>query len=99
MSELINVSICVSDIPRDRIRQSANGKKYINICVSQLHKPDAYENTHCGFMRQTKEERESKTPRAFIGNGRAVQFQTAERVSPEQVEQMPEAADVDDLPF
>lgn len=54
MSQLINVSICVSDIPRDQIKVANNGKKYIAVCVSQLREPDSYENTHSVFMRQTK---------------------------------------------
>lgn len=36
MSQLINVSICVSDIPRDQIKVANNGKKYIAVCVSQF---------------------------------------------------------------
>lgn len=97
MSDLINVSICVSDIPKDRIKQANNGKKYIDVCVSELRKPDAYENTHCVFMRQSKEEREAGKDRIFIGKGKAVQFRTAPEmpVSPEQA--LP--AEPDDLPF
>lgn len=33
MADLINVSLCVSDIPRDKIFVAENGKKYISICV------------------------------------------------------------------
>lgn len=36
MAELINVSLCVSDIPKDKIFVAENGKKYIGICVSEL---------------------------------------------------------------
>nr|DAP22768.1 MAG TPA: hypothetical protein [Caudoviricetes sp.] len=40
MADLINVSLCVSDIPRDKIFVAENGKKYISICVSELRQPD-----------------------------------------------------------
>ncbi len=97
MSDLINVSICVSDIPKDRIKQANNGKKYIDICVSELRNPDAYENTHCVFMRQSKEEREAKKDRIFIGKGKAVQFKSVPD-TPEPGEQTP-PTESDDLPF
>lgn len=98
MSDFINVSICVSDIPRDRIKQGNNGKKYINVCVSTLREPDVYENTHCVFMQQTKEERASKANRIFIGKGKAVNF-APNPITPKSVKQMPPADEVDDLPF
>ena len=98
MSELINVSICVSDIPRDQIKVANNGKKYIAVCVSQLREPDSYENTHSVFMRQTKEEREAKIPRVFIGRGKAMNF-TSAPVTVENIADMPLADRVDDLPF
>lgn len=98
MSDLINVSICVTDIPKERIKQANNGKKYIDVCVSELRKPDAYENTHCVFMRQSKEEREAKKERIFIGKGKAVQFRPSEPHS-DQVGEPPVAEDVSDLPF
>lgn len=97
MSELINVSICVSDIPKGRIKPASNGKKYIDICISGLRKPDVYENTHCVFMRQSKEEREAKKDRIFIGKGKSVQFKSAPD-TPESAEQTP-PAEPDDLPF
>lgn len=98
MSELINVSICVSDIPRDQIKIAKNGKKYIAVCVSQLREPDSYENTHSVFMRQTKEEREAKVPRVFIGRGKAINFSSIP-VTAASVVDMPPADRVDDLPF
>lgn len=98
MSELINVSICVSDIPRDQIKVANNGKKYIAVCVSQLREPDSYENTHSVFMRQTKEEREAKVPRVFIGRGKAINFNSAS-VTVESIADMPPADMVDDPPF
>ena len=96
MAELINVSLCVSDIPRDKIFVAENGKKYICICVSELREPDQYENTHCVFMRQSKEERKDK--RVYVGRGKAVVFRPSEP-TPDQVADLPVAEDVDNLPF
>lgn len=97
MSDLINVSVCVSDIQRDKIKQADNGKKYMNITVARRREPDQYGNTHTVFMSQTKEERENKVPRTYIGQGKGVDFHSAP-VTAESVEAMPPAPD-DDLPF
>ena len=80
MAELINVSLCVSDIPRDKIFVVENGKKYIV------------------FMRQSKEERERKDKRVYVGRGKSVVFRPAEP-TPDQVADLPVAENVDDLPF
>lgn len=98
MADLINVSLCVSDIPRDKISVAENGKKYISICVSELRQPDQYENTHCVFIRQSKEERERKDARTYVGRGKSVIFRPAEP-TPDQVSDLPVADNTDDLPF
>lgn len=98
MADLINVSLCVSDIPRDKIFVADNGKKYISICVSERRQPDQYENTHCVFIRQSKEERERKDARTYVGHGKSVIFRPTEP-TPDQVSDLPVADNTDDLPF
>lgn len=95
MSEFINASICVTDIPKDRIRQAENGKKYINICIASRRETDQYGNTHTIYMGQTKEEREAKVDRVYVGSGKGFNPQP---VTAESVNEMP-PAQVDDLPF
>lgn len=97
MSELINISICLTDIPREKIKQAQNGKKYLNITVASRRETDQYGNTHTVFVSQTKEERERKEDRAYIGSGKEVNL-TPVTVTAEDVDQMP-AAELDDLPF
>ena len=98
MADLINVSLCVSDIPRDKIFVAENGKKYISICVSELRQPDQYENTHCVFIRQSKEERERKDARTYVGHGKSVIFRPVE---PSRIKSpiCPVADNTKDLPF
>lgn len=67
--------------------------------VSRLREPDAYENTHSVFVNQTKEERENKASRTYIGKGKEVIFDTTPVPTAAQVDEMPEAEEVDDLPF
>lgn len=98
MSDLINVSICTTDIPRSLIKQAKNGKKYMNITVARRRETDDYGNTHTVFMSQTKEEREKGLSRVYIGSGKGFDFQP-QAVTPEQVDEMPPAEETDDLPF
>lgn len=95
---LINLSICLSDIPKDRIKLANNGKKYLNVTVQDLREADEYGNTHSLYCTQTKEEREAKEKRTFIGRGKEFVFQSA-RPSVEEVAELPVAEDLDDLPL
>ena len=101
MADFITASICVSDIPKDAIKVANNGKKYISIVIAESNEVDQYGNTHYIYMSQTKEEREAKAKRTYIGNGKGYQPQRQAPVSVEDVENMPTANEIDtsDLPF
>lgn len=98
MASLVNVSVCLSDIPKDRIKVGKNGKKYLSITVSKLREPDNYENTHSVYVSQTKDEREQNVPRTYIGKGKEIVFHDAVP-TPEEVNNLPAATELDDLPF
>lgn len=97
---LINCSICLSDIPKDKIKIfDKNGKKYLSIVVADLRSEDAYGNTHSVYISQTKEEREAKANRVYIGHGKAVNFDRPPQLGVDAVAELPVAVEVDDLPF
>ena len=50
--DLINCSICLSDVPPEWIKQSANGKKYLNITVASKREVDKYGKTHSVSINQ-----------------------------------------------
>lgn len=95
---IINLSVCLSDLPKDKIKLADNGKKYISLTVRDLQNADSYGNTHTLFVSQTKEEREAKANRTYVGRGKEVVFR-ATTPSVEDVESLPVAEDLDDLPF
>lgn len=97
MSDLINVGICLTDIPKMSIKAAENGKKYLNICIAERKEPDKFGNTHTVYISQSKEEREQKFDKVYIGSGKAWRTQTVS--TPEQIDNLPNAAEVDDLPF
>ncbi|MBQ2008396.1 MAG: hypothetical protein II236_06955, partial [Alistipes sp.] len=75
-----------------------NGKKYLAISVQDLREADEYGNTHSVYATQTKEEREAKEKRTYIGRGKEVVFRAATPTI-EDVESLPAAENLDDLPF
>ena len=99
MSDFISISICLSDIPKDRIKAADNGKKYINLAVTRMKEPDKYEQTHTVFVSQSKEEREAKENKIYVGKGKEINF-TPSGATVQSVESMPEMnPEEDDLPF
>ncbi len=68
-------SLCLSDIPKDRILKHQNGKMYVSIQTYDYDEPDRYDNDFSVSISHTKEEIEAKKQgqkidRVFIGNGR-----------------------------
>jgi hypothetical protein len=94
--DLIGISICLTDIPKGMIKQAKNGKKYINLCLSERKKAGEYGETHTLFVSQTKEERASGAQTVFVGSGKAF---AAQAVTLESIDSMPPMSDDNDLPF
>lgn len=101
MSDFISVSVCVTDIPKSAIKVADNGKKYINIVVASRQNEGKYGETHTVYMSQSKEEREAKMEKCYIGSGKAYQPKAASPVTTESIEQMPAISEEEasDLPF
>ena len=66
---MIKISICLSDLPKEKITTAGNGKKYVDLVVSERREPSKYGGTHTIYVPQSKEEREGNTPRVFVGKG------------------------------
>jgi len=92
------ISICLSDIPREKLKKATNGKIYVNLIVAERREPDQYGNDLTVYVDQTKEEREAKTDKAYVGAGRAYSF-SAPGVSPESVDDMPQVSPSEQLPY
>jgi RNA recognition motif-containing protein len=95
MSKLYNGSICLSDIPKEKITTSEkNGKKYLNINVWVNDELDQYGNIGSIQLSQSKAEREASEKKVYIGNIKQPQAAaTPQNASPVN------NAVVDDLPF
>lgn len=90
------MSICLSDIPKDRILKHANGKLYLAISTYDYDQPDKYDNDFSVSIPLSKEEQErkkngEKVDRIFLGNGKI--WEQQQNVAPATAEE------IDDLPF
>jgi hypothetical protein len=91
-------SICLSDLPKEKMKKATNGKIYINLVAGEKREPDQYGQDVYVAVDQTKEEREANDKRIYVGGGWAVK--PAAAVSPDAVADMaPVDPAKDDLPF
>ena len=104
MASIIKTSINLNEIPKDKIINGKKGK-YLPITITINDEPDQFGNQGPVVVEQSKEEREAKTPKTYLGNCRVVwtngdNVNAAPRdnqaAAPTQAKT---AAPVDDLPF
>lgn len=96
---VINLSICLSDIPKDKIKVSErNGKAYLSVNIRPRKEADSFGNDIYAIVSQTKEQRDANEEKIYVGNGQYVQFTGN---TPDDVNEMPPAPPeiLDDLPF
>lgn len=102
---MINISIDLSKIDKTRIKEGKNGAKYFNLTVDEKKTADQFGNTHTVYQTPTKEEREAKKDKVYLGSGKEFKFNNSTATT----SQMPSAApvqavynnqpDLQDLPF
>ena len=103
MASIIKTSINLSEIPKDKIYVGKKGK-YLPITITLNDEVDQFGNQGPVVVEQTKEERESKAARTYLGNARVV-WTNGQNVEPAPRDTQPEAAPAaaavkpEDLPF
>jgi hypothetical protein len=68
MATFYTGSICLSDIPKEKITEAKNGKKYLNLTLWVNDTPDQYGNIGSIQVSQTKEQRDAQEKKQYIGN-------------------------------
>ena len=102
MASLITASINLSKIDKSKIIEGKKGQ-YLPITISLNDDLDQFGNQGPVIVSQTKEEREAKTPKVYLGNvklvwtnGEVKKFDFQQQAAPQpKVEEKVE----DDLPF
>ena len=71
MAGIVKTSINLSMIPKDKIIVGKKGK-YLPIAITVNDEPDQFGNQGPVIVDQSKEERETKAPKTYLGNVRVV---------------------------
>jgi hypothetical protein len=71
MASILKCSINLNEIPRNKIIEGKKGK-YIPITITLNNDPDQFGNQGPMIVEQSKEERESKAPKVYLGNVKVV---------------------------
>ena len=106
MASILKTSINLSEIPKDKIINGKKGK-YLPITITLNDDLDQFGNQGPVCVDQTKEERDAKTAKTYLGNVKVVWTNGDNvAVAPKQDQPMqaapaaaPAAQPVDDLPF
>jgi hypothetical protein len=71
MAGIVKASIDLTKIPKDKIVKGKKGQ-YINIVVNVNNDVDQFGNQASVVVDQTKDERDAKSPKVYLGNGKIV---------------------------
>jgi hypothetical protein len=96
MSTLINASIRVDKLPKEKFIKGKDGAVYYNLTIS-VGDETRYGNNVALMDSQTFEEREAKKQRNYLGNGKVVW--TDGNVCVAEREAVEETKETSDLPF
>ena len=98
MSALINVSLRVDKLPKEKFVSGKDGAVYYNFTIGVNDESNQYGQNVSLTDSQTKEEREAKKPKTYLGNGNVVWTDGNIKVADKKVEATKELV-TDDLPF
>jgi hypothetical protein len=106
MAGIIKTSINLSAIPKDKIIEGKKGK-YLPITITVNDEVDQFGNQGPVIVSQSKEEREMKTDKVYLGNSQVVWTNGQFPSPPPREGQSPQVASAqaqsvapsDDLPF
>ena len=102
MASIIKTSINLNDIPKDKIYVGKKGK-YLPITITLNDEVDQFGNQGPVVVEQTKEERDAKTAKTYLGNAKVV-WTNGTNVEPAPRDNQPAApapaqVEDNDLPF
>ena len=100
MAGIVKANINLDAIPKDKIYKGKKGR-YLPISITINDEPDQFGNQGPVIVDQTKEEREAKTEKTYLGNVKVVWTNGTfpERVNEGQPQAKPQTVAEEDLPF
>ena len=102
MSTLINASIRVDKLPKEKFIKGKDGAVYYNMTIS-VQDETRFGNNVAFTDSQTKEERDAKVAKNYLGNGKVVwtdgKVTLAEKEPKKESAENVGAVGEDDMPF
>ncbi len=98
MGSLITASIRVDKLPKEKFIEGKDGAVYYNFTVN-IDDQTKYNNNVGIYDSQTKEERDAKVRRNYIGNGRVVWTDGTITLADRDDQPKQEQSGGEDLPF
>ena len=98
MSAIINYSLRVDKLPKEKFVAGKDGAVYLNLTMS-LNDETRFGNNASIYVSQTKEENDAKKPRNYVGNGKVVWNNGTIVNAEKQVKEVVAEEPVSDLPF
>jgi hypothetical protein len=71
MATILNASLNVAKIDKTKLIQGKTGQ-FLNVTITINDEVDKFGNNASIFESQSKEEREAKTPKNYLGNGKVI---------------------------
>ena len=98
MSAIINVSLRVDKLPKEKFVSGKDGAVYYNFTIGVNDDVNAYGQNVSLTDSQTQEEREAKKAKVYLGNGTVVWTDGNIKTAPKK-EKATAAEVANDLPF
>jgi len=98
MSALINLSLRVDKLPKEKFVSGKDGAVYYNFTIGVNDDSNQYGQNVSATDSQTKEEREAKKAKTYLGNGNVVWTDGNIKVADKKVEATAKEVE-SDLPF
>ena len=99
MSALINVSLRVDKLPKEKFVQGKDGAVFYNFTVAVNDESNQWGQNVSLTDSQTKEEREAKKPKSYLGNGNVIWTNGTIQLAEKKEGVTTKEVVSDDLPF
>lgn len=71
MATIVNASLNITKFDMSKLIDGKTGQ-FLNVTITINDEVDKYGNNASIFQSQSKEEREAKTPKNYLGNGKII---------------------------
>ena len=82
----LEISLCLSDLPKDKMTQAKNGKIYLDVVAAIRKEPDQWGRDIKVYAKPTEADRKAQAAKVYVGGGRMITFATSSGETPSEEE-------------